>query len=507
VPIKKVKVAHLLWLKCFLIKKAIDENNGLPLSADALNALTKASYDWFQTTQSEMPKLVMPTHQNPASASATPNTPAADFKKSIKRDVTHYPILKEIRFFDKFEMELMTQARSHDIADVFDPKYRTSTLEDRDLFKEKEKFAMSVLVHCMQTDSTRTIVRCHYRKCEAQKCWEAILQDAKHSTRANLELMSLHSRLVNAKLDSNWRGDVDGFLLFWNNMMARMEELQPVNQQYPWEVKKSLLVSAVNGHPALAAIYKLDQDQIIHGKTPMTFSEYFDILRSAAQQVDHEGRDSGKCQSKHVVNYCELTQEEYEELSSFPSPSEMSMDIHKAEVQQGSTFRKSPSVKNNNDPNTLYVPWELYQQLPPRVQKLVSKAKKAEPGYVPRKVNFHEQVSTDDLAPDIEGLGISGNDDGMHTSVANEGLHGSSMDDQALYDHIRGDATMEVGDIRRVLAAKQKRHEEDIKQQYAAKKTMVIDGVKWYSANVHNVVGDLPLLEFSLLAYSKTCSG
>jgi len=96
VPIKKVKVAHLLWLKCFLIKKAIDENNGLPLSADALNALTKASYDWFQTTQSEMPKLVMPTHQNPASASATPNTPAADFKKSIKRDVTHYPILKEI---------------------------------------------------------------------------------------------------------------------------------------------------------------------------------------------------------------------------------------------------------------------------------------------------------------------------------------------------------------------------------------------------------------------------
>jgi len=122
---------------------------------------------------------------------------------------------------------------------------------------------MSVLVHCMQTDSTRTIVRCHYKKCAAQTCWNEILLDAKNSTRANLELMSLHSRLINAKLDSNWRGDVDGFLLFWNNMMARMEELQPVTQQYPWEVKKSLLVSAVNGHPALAAIYKLDQDQII----------------------------------------------------------------------------------------------------------------------------------------------------------------------------------------------------------------------------------------------------
>jgi len=34
-------------VEMFLIKKAIDENNGIPLSADALNALTKASYDWF----------------------------------------------------------------------------------------------------------------------------------------------------------------------------------------------------------------------------------------------------------------------------------------------------------------------------------------------------------------------------------------------------------------------------------------------------------------------------
>jgi len=66
-------------------------------------------------------------------------------------------------------MELMTQARSHDIADVFDPKFHTITFEDWNLFKEKEKFAMSFLVHSMQTDSTCTIVCHHYKKCEAQK--------------------------------------------------------------------------------------------------------------------------------------------------------------------------------------------------------------------------------------------------------------------------------------------------------------------------------------------------
>jgi len=30
-----------------LIKKAIDENNGMPLSIEALNALSKSAYDWL----------------------------------------------------------------------------------------------------------------------------------------------------------------------------------------------------------------------------------------------------------------------------------------------------------------------------------------------------------------------------------------------------------------------------------------------------------------------------
>ena len=481
VSIKKGKLAQLVWLRCFLVKEAIEENDGNQLPVDDLNRLSKSSFDSFRATHLEMPRLVMPSHPNPATSSTIAlNSPAADFKKSIKRDVSHYPVLKEIKFFDKFEMELMTQARAHDIADVFNPKFKPGTHQEIDLFHEKEKFAMSVLVHCMQTDSTCTIVRCHYKKCAAQTCWNEILLDAKNSTRANLELMSLHSRLINAKLDSNWRGDVDGFLLFWNNMMARMEELQPVTQQYPWEVKKSLLVSAVNGHPALAAIYKLDQDQIIRGQKPMTFKEYFDILRSAAQQVDHEIRESGSGQHqfKRVVNYCDLSQEEYEELTTFQSTPEIAMAIKNTEIQ--SPIFKKPPLKSPSDPNTLYVPWELFQQLPPRVQKLVSEAKKAEPGYVPRKANFHEQVNSDDLAPDIASLSIDRSGDIIGSTSA------ATLDDQRLYDHIKGDAVMEAGDIRRVLAAKQRRREDEIQQQYAAKKTIVIDGVKYF-ANVHNV--------------------
>jgi len=64
--------------------------------------------------------------------------------------VKHYPILKENRFFHRFELELMTQACAHDIYDVYNPSFRTSRAADKELFLEKQKFSMSVLVHFIQ---------------------------------------------------------------------------------------------------------------------------------------------------------------------------------------------------------------------------------------------------------------------------------------------------------------------------------------------------------------------
>jgi len=86
---------HLLWLGCFLIKKAIDENDGMPLSIEVLNALTKSSYDWFSTTQWEMPKLSLPTHKNLVNASVR----TVDSKKSIKLGIKNYPVLREFHCF------------------------------------------------------------------------------------------------------------------------------------------------------------------------------------------------------------------------------------------------------------------------------------------------------------------------------------------------------------------------------------------------------------------------
>jgi len=57
----------------------------------------------------------------------------------------------------------MTLAHTHDVHQVFDPNYVPRTQEERELFSEKQKFAMSVLVHSIKTDVGITIVWKHYK--------------------------------------------------------------------------------------------------------------------------------------------------------------------------------------------------------------------------------------------------------------------------------------------------------------------------------------------------------
>jgi len=100
VLIQYVKRILLLWLKHFIIMLTREANGWL--SPDDLDSIEKVRFDTFRTGHSEIPKL--PALSQPAPvpssqhAAAPHTTPAMDFKKGIKWDVTHYPILKDNRF-------------------------------------------------------------------------------------------------------------------------------------------------------------------------------------------------------------------------------------------------------------------------------------------------------------------------------------------------------------------------------------------------------------------------
>jgi len=202
----------LIWLKCLLIYN-MNEGSG-DLEVDELKSLEKIDFNRFRCSYSERPKLARTTLTNPNHPILAASSPAAQFQKSIKHETLQYPVLKDICYFDKFEMEFMTLAHTHDIHQVFDSGYIPQTQDEIDLFAEKEKFAMSVLVHSIKTDVGITIVRKHYKNCKAQECWKKIHDEATKSTKADLELMSLQDKLFSTRIDSHWRDDVEGFLLY-----------------------------------------------------------------------------------------------------------------------------------------------------------------------------------------------------------------------------------------------------------------------------------------------------
>jgi len=330
----------------------------MDFSAEELKNL-ELSICFSRSSYSEVPKLIMPTVSNPSCCSSTTgtNNPMDAFKKGIKHETSQYPVLKDACFFDKFEMEFMTLTHVHDIEEIFDTKYMSLMQAEKDLLDEKLKFAMSVLVQSMKTNVGITLVRKYYMDCKAQECWHKIQDEATCSTCADLELMMLQDKLFSTRIDTNWHGDVEGFLLYWNGLLVKIEEILPIKQHYTWEMKKLLLHSAVNGHPHLASVDKLDHDQIMRGQAPMNFEAYFSMLQNAAQQVDHENR-ANKHPVKRAINYLDFTPDEFEELSSPPSVAELNV----SKVQAKPPFRPREDVQ---DPSTLHVPYELFTKLPP----------------------------------------------------------------------------------------------------------------------------------------------
>ncbi len=137
---------------------------------------------------------------NPSHPILAASTLAARFQNSIKLETAQYHVLKDVHYFDKFEIEYMTLAHVHDIHQVFHPKYVPGTQEERVLFAEK------LLCLCLSI-AFKLMLVLHLSK--------SITRIARHqnvgvkfkinykSTRADLVLMSLQDKLFSTWIDSH----------------------------------------------------------------------------------------------------------------------------------------------------------------------------------------------------------------------------------------------------------------------------------------------------------------
>ena len=74
------------------------------------------------------------------------------FKRSIKREKSDFMVLKDRKQYKTWISRLRATAAAQDVEEILDPDYKPSTQEDKDLFKEKQKYMYLVAINILQTD-------------------------------------------------------------------------------------------------------------------------------------------------------------------------------------------------------------------------------------------------------------------------------------------------------------------------------------------------------------------
>ena len=157
------------------------------------------------------------------------NLELASVKKCIKREASAYSVLKDERFFDKFQRDLLITAKSHD--EILDPSYSPGpSPEEMELFEAKHVLMYKVFNETLQTDVGRTMARKYPRTTDAQAVWKEHSDYMTTSSKGASEKRKLTHCLTNTVFDNQFRGTT---LLFANEQFRRLDKLTDLSDRMP----------------------------------------------------------------------------------------------------------------------------------------------------------------------------------------------------------------------------------------------------------------------------------
>ena len=448
VPLKKLEYAKLRRFGLFNTYLCKQNNVTIGLLDDS-EYLKFAMTDWVTFT-STIHQIITPTVQtNVPTATAptvvpsntsTPKTPKESFAYGIKKDPEVYPIFKEARYWDSWNRELQSKAQLHDVGNVLDPLYKPITTDDIDLFELQKKFMYSVFLSKVTVSDAVNIVK---TTPNAQLCYQSLVHRFEKSPEATMDAQTIREKLTALKLDKSWRGTTSKFITHFESQMIQLESLTADPAMlWPAQVKINQLSSAVGTNSDLASIWSQELLDIAKGRTPMTYDQYIQLLKSKAYEVDSREKAVTNNPRSRSVN---TTERSNSNSGRGGGRSGNNRPKYKGKGRSGG------SNTNNNTTtfNKYHVDKDIYNQLPDDVKTLLRQANKQSTDTSSntnvRSVNTADTVVASNVAAD------SGN------SIVQSITSGSN----------------DSSDIRNVLSAQR------------GGEYKIHEGKMWYSCNVH----------------------
>ena len=249
----------------------------------SLNTWYKLDEDTFKDfVMSRTTKLSQVTSQTP---SAMQNT---GLLSGVKRDLSHYPRLREDKMWISFNRILNSMAATHAVSEVLDPHYVPKTSEV-EAFKVKNTFMYSVFTHCLVTAKAKVPLRAHEKTMDAQAVYRDLLAAYADGTTAHLSAESLENQLRNMKLDSTWNKSLETFLHTWSTRLYDLEDVR--DDTISTSDKKRWLINSIKGHANLYqgvnTAKSVEQAmKSMSGCQKMTWEQYFNLILDHAQTLD-----------------------------------------------------------------------------------------------------------------------------------------------------------------------------------------------------------------------------
>jgi hypothetical protein len=223
----------------------------------------------------------------PSQSSASRNI-VSDFKRSIKRDSSAFPVLKDERNWDSYQRSLKAVAKAQDLYDVLDPTYVPGTTDEISVFQLKMNFMYAVADSTLLTDYGKTCVHKYESTNDAQSVFNDLFTYMEKSTKASLDSSSLLTYITSTKMgDGSWKGTAHSFILHWQNQVRIYHSMVNRNHRFHDDILLQLLQNAVHPIEELRQVKNQSDQQKTATAQALTYDQYCNLLLSAAQQYDH----------------------------------------------------------------------------------------------------------------------------------------------------------------------------------------------------------------------------
>jgi hypothetical protein len=407
-------------------------------------AITRQDYDAFRlatlvTGQSSHSQSTTSTPQrspgpvtSPRASLSASQLQLATLKKSIKLDPASYPKLQNDEYIEPFWRNFQAVAKYQGMSNILDPNFVPDPNDPgaTDLFDFQNSFMYSVVLNTFLTDTAKTYVREHAHDMDAQKVIGKLIKFMVDSPRTSMEIQRITSYVMTIKLDANWRGTLQQFLLHFKEQFRLLDDLLEPHERMSERMKKTLLQHAVKDVPCLSHVHTTDEYQrVLSRHNRVNYEQYYNLLLVAAQE--HDATVKGNPNKRRTVYNHTLEDFDYgmpvdtqegtlyggidlpidrlyqvnktNTVDQCPDVTQEAYQLFKAAKFGKPSFKPSYEQRPDID-GFVRLPADLWKAISADFRQQISSYNKAlprpdSPGPPKRLVHFQEMMDKDDIPP------------------------------------------------------------------------------------------------------------